>query len=118
MFTISVVFGKVLQPWVFLYKNGDAARERYNALMAPENLVVSIADDYGQEASFNAAEIAGVLFENLDMSATGQIERGLHQARTQIKGNQMAEADPVLKTASLVRPGNGVMFPPGPMPRA
>ena len=74
MFTVSVVFGKVLQPWVFLYRDGAVARGNYDALLQPNQAVVSIADDFGQEAFFDPKDISGVLFENLDMSGAGQIE--------------------------------------------
>ena len=63
---------------------------------------VSVADDFGQRATIDIKSIHGFMLEDMEQSKLAHIERGLHQARTQARAQQMATADPVLKNAAMI----------------
>lgn len=112
MFSVSVWFGTKDTALAFMFKNELPARQVYTKLLAPDGeILTEIADDFGQVASFNAEHIHAVLFEDMDLSSGAGIERGLHNARTQAKGNQLASMDPTLKAAGMLggMQGNGMM---------
>jgi hypothetical protein len=74
----------------------------------------SLEDDFGQRFIIDRASVAGISFEDLDKSMLAHIQRGLHNARTQAKAQQIAMNDPVLKTAAMTRgQGPGVFDPQG-----
>lgn len=52
------------------------------------------------------------MVEDMDKTKMAHIEMALHQARTQIAGNKAAEADPAIRTASMMR-GPAVINPMG-----
>ncbi len=117
MFTISVAFGPANHIWAFMFKTELAARQQYNKLAHPESVmpVVEITDDFTQTASFFIGDIHAVSIEDMDVSMNAGIERGLHQARTQARGNQLASSDPALKAAAML--GGHAMQGNGGMPR-
>lgn len=116
MFSLTVVFGAASTPWVLLYKTKEAADVALTAYRADktttfESSDFTATDDFGSTISVKRASIHGILFEDMDLSKMSSIERGLHNARTQAKAEQMAHADPVLKTAAMQRGGNAMLSP-------
>lgn len=115
MFSLTIIFGPTPTPWVLLYKTKeslDAAVQNYRADKTTtfESGDFIATDDFGATISIKRASIHGVMFEDMDLSKMNAIERGLHHARTQARAEQMAQADPVLRTASMGR-GNAVLSP-------
>jgi hypothetical protein len=106
MHQLTVTFGPAGTTWAFLYKDGDIAHKAAEQLALPQESIY-IADDFGQRANIKYREIWGFMVEDLELSKLGHIERGLHQARTQAKAQQMAQADPVIKAAAMGR-GSGL----------
>lgn len=123
MFSLSITFGpagSAPTTLVMLWKDGDKARAaRDEMTMLDVGPVATIADDFGQELSLVTTSLISIWLENMEMSAVASIERGLHQMRTQIKGTQAAQADPIAKVAMMTGgaggPGNALL---GGMPRA
>jgi hypothetical protein len=113
LFCITLSIPNMPAPWTLLYKNEDAARGGWAALLnAGSNTTVELSDDFGQTALVQRASVAGAMFEDLDKSMLAHIERGLHNARTQVKAQQIATNDPVLKTAAMARGQGPMVFDP------
>jgi|SRR5215469_7165021 len=119
MFCMTIVFGQATA-WSLLFKTEEAliaAQKIYTDVGAfnmqgVPNGDVDITDDYGQRAIVRRSDIHGVMFEDMSQSKLAQIERGLHQMRTQIDANNQAKADPVLMAAMRMnQPGPGVITP-------
>ncbi len=120
MFCITLALTDHPVVWTLLYKtetDAKAAWENYRANPmthhSPET-VVQLTDDFGQTAVVDRARVAGAMFEDLDKSMLAHIERGLHNARTQAKAQQLAMNDPILKTAAMTQgaPGGPAIFSP------
>lgn len=112
MYSVAVVFGPTATMWVFLFKNKDSAETAANLLGYDGDdpaVPVTITDDFGQSAVINPASIHAFMLEDMTESAEGAIARGIHQAKTQARGNQLASADPELRAAvnrqQLLQPG-------------
>jgi uncharacterized protein involved in outer membrane biogenesis len=58
---------------------------------------ISITDDFGQTAVFDADNITGRMLENMDASKQAHIGRHLHQQRMQAEANKACESDPVIR---------------------
>ena len=109
MHSITIVFGPSPVPWVLLFKTEEAARA---ALMIPSsNDYWEVMDDFGQYVSIKRDLIHGTMLEDMEQSKLAHIEQGLHRARTQAKAQQMAAADPTLRTAQMM--GGPAMLQPG-----
>lgn len=114
MHCITIKFNNEPSVWTLLYKGEESAMLAWKILMAPAGLPAAmVADDFGQTAFVNFASIAGAMLEDLDKSMLAHIERGLHNARTQAKAQQIATNDPVLKTAAMTRGGPAMFSPQG-----
>jgi|SRR5215472_13016664 len=115
MFSLTIVFGPSPVPWTLLFKTEEAfnsARSAYQ-LSGPGSMLV-LKDDYSQEAIVRVDDIHGVMFEDLNKSKMAQIDRGLHQMRTQIDANNAAKADPALMAAMRMnQAGPSVITPFG-----
>lgn len=109
MYSLTISFGMNGQmPWVFLYKTEETAKQ---AAQSKTNTAWwHVTDDFGQEGQFRVTDIHGILLENLELSKMAHVERGLHNLRTQIKADQMADADPTVKTARM-RQGAAMLTP-------
>lgn len=104
MFSLSIAFGGgTATIWALLYKTEEKANDHFNFLKSQiiPGEFIQLQDDFGQSFCISRANIVAVMFEDLEQSKLGQIERGLHQARTHAKGQQMASADPTLRTAAM-----------------
>lgn len=121
MFSLNVSFTPANAIYSFLYKTEiDAKLAQDNAIAAwREDREIEISDDFGQWANFDPKIVNAILFENMELTKNAHIERGLWQARAQADANNIAQADPKLRTSAMMRGGNGLNFGhPGAMPRA
>lgn len=117
MHSLTICFGPTGTVWTLLFKDADnmkAAEDRMKTDPAAEDHF-SIGDDYGQFITVKREHIVAVLREDLDQSQLAQVERGLHQARSQAKAQTRAMQDPVIKESlRLQQQGPAVMSPLGP----
>lgn len=111
MFCITIKFKNDPAPWTLLYKTEEVATSAWKAMSADTN-GVSLTDDFGQTAVVKYTDMAGAMFEDLDKSMLAHIERGLHNARTQAKAQQIAANDPILKTARMTQGQSPAIFSP------
>ncbi len=111
MHTLSIHFGPSQLVWMLCFKEAPAAmaaRQKVVDFMSrqhltqqiADNLLLTVTDDYGQHADLVAGTIHGMLLEDADYSQEAMIQRHIHNQRTQIKAQQRASNDPVLKAAS------------------
>ncbi len=118
MFSLTIVFGPGPMVWTLMYKTEESAREIKQTLRSNTNddhaMITYIADDFGQECELVTNEIKGWMLEDLEQSRLAHIERALHQARTQAKGAEIADSDPVLKQARHRSQGGMPMIQPVP----
>jgi len=104
MHQVTIIIGST--PWAFLFQKPELADKTFIDLeMAKkENAeTVAVADEFGQRATIDVKAIHGFMVEDMEQSKLAHIERALHQARTQARGQQMAISDPVLKNAATMR---------------
>lgn len=118
MHSISICFGPAATIWNLLFKTEEKAGEFYGAYMEMKVQGTSGAliggDDFGQTFSFDVAQIHAVLVEDLDQSQLGQVERGLHNARSQAKAQELALSDPIIsQSLRKQQMGPAVMTPFG-----
>jgi len=86
--------------WTLMFKDKQRANVAADDLVGlPENKSFELTDDFGQECCIKASEVHGYMLEDLEQSRLAHIERALHQARTQAKGAELADADPALRQA-------------------
>lgn len=96
--------------WQFLFKERAGAENILNQYRRGEGSAISVEDDFGACAIMDTAAISGILIEDLDGSQEAGIERAMIQTKGQVKFQNKAKNDPLLKFAA----------PPnmnGPMPR-
>lgn len=111
MFSLTIVFGPGPMVWTLMFKTEDKLRlELANWAMNKTPII----DDFGQECLVDADKIAGYMIEDMEQSRLAHIERALHQARTQAKGAEIADSDPVLKQARHRAQGGMPMIQPVP----
>ncbi len=114
MFCITVALKDNPATWTLLFQKEESAMTSWALLQLPGSSgIVSLADDFGQTALVQQTCVAGAMFEDLDKSMLAHVERGLHNARTQAKAQQLALNDPVLKTAAMTRQGPALFDPQG-----
>jgi hypothetical protein len=112
MHMLTIPFGQ--GAWTFLYKTEEKAVRDYNQLGNSAGMAVEIEDDFGQKLRINEPhKLFGALVEDLELSKMGAIEKALHAARTQARGDQLASADPILQNLHRMR-GNTPMITPFP----
>ena len=119
MFCITVVFGNAPTPWALLFKNKDTfdaatAAFKNPAAMTfnPDNFCVS--DDFGQTIDVKRSAVHAVMYEDMEQSKIAQIERGLHQTRTQIAAERAGQADPAISGFMRSRTQGPAVLSPGP----
>ena len=125
MFSLTIVFGPGPMVWTLMFKD----REKAVAAVNDESLK-PLADLLDMHRRFWAnrngrqarRQIHGYMLENLDQSKFAHIEHALHQKRTKIAGDKLAEADPTIREAArrernglpMMQPMNpGLMTPNG-----
>jgi hypothetical protein len=100
MFSLTIVFGPGPMVWTLMFKTEDKARLNVSTLnQSPLGQVTRFVDDFGQECDIITDELKGWMLEDMEQSKLAHIERALHQARTQAKGAEIADSDPVLAQA-------------------
>jgi hypothetical protein len=115
MFSLTIVFGPGPMVWTLLFKTEEAAVAARNSLQEAKESGENdfeLVDDFGQECFVKSSETSGWMLENLEQSRLAHIERALHQARTQAKGAEVADNDPVLKQARHRAQGGMPMIQP------
>lgn len=115
MYLLTIVFGPTPTPWALLFQKSETAELAFNGLQDARKIkqgCVEICDDFGQKIDLPLASIHGFMLEDMEKSKLAHIERGLHQARTQARAQQMASTDPVLKTAAMGQ-GPAILSPMG-----
>lgn len=117
MFSLTIVFGPSSAMWALMFKTEEAARAKLVIPFGQDECpgMIKLVDDFGQECTLRTAEIHGWMLEDLEQSKLTHIERALHQARTKLKGDEIARADPTLRAATQQQP---ILQPamPGMMP--
>lgn len=116
MHVITVAFGTAPAIWQFVYKTEEAATNSWKNIQETfhsPGSYTGIADDFGQTATFNSKEIAGLMMEELELSKQAHIARSLHQQRTQAEFQKAAETDPAIRAAMR---GPAVLQPMGASP--
>jgi hypothetical protein len=100
MFSVTIVFGPGPMVWTLMYKTIEMANAATASLENCTDPMIVLTDDFGQQAAIVVNQIHGVMFEDLEQSKLAHIERALHQARTKIKADELAMADPVMRAAA------------------
>jgi|HubBroStandDraft_3_1064219.scaffolds.fasta_scaffold41976_2 hypothetical protein len=125
MFSLTIVFGPGPMVWTLMFKTEEAAED---AALAVRSILqargkdtnfspisaVSLKDDFGQIAEVTTESLHGFMLENMEQSKLAHIERALHQARTQAKGAEIADSDPVLAQARRRAQGGMPIMQPMP----
>lgn len=115
MFSLTIVFGPGPMVWTLMFKTREAAEVAVEIIeVAKKNGDIHAEDDFGQKCKINPNELHGYMLEDLEQSRLAHIERALHQARTQAKGTELADADPVLRQARMKAQGGLGMIQPVP----
>jgi len=135
MFSLTIVFGTnapVL--WTLLYQTEERAKSAYEECVVAtqpsyqagasgavdfspraalrHTCFVALKDDFSQVACIDAANIHGFMIEDMDRSQLGQIEKGIHDRRGQMKMEQMCASDPSLRQSSR-QPSMPILQPMG-----
>ena len=119
MFSITIAVGPVSDKLNLLFKTEKAAQDAYDLLTVPSRSPTEfsrrkrVQDDFGQKFFIDFSEVHAIIFEDMDLSAEGNIERGLHHARTQATGNSRASSDPTIRTAAMMGGPPMIMQPGG-----
>lgn len=124
MFSITFFVTATAAPIVLLFKGEEslkAALAKYDSLdhvvlgngdLSPMSLV---EDDFGQSLQVQKP-VTAMLVQDLKLAQQADIERGVHQARTQAMANDRAKTDPLLlqhMRASQQGPSVMTPFPMG-----
>lgn len=115
MFSMTISFGNSGTSLLFKTKEAfEAAREKYRASKATtfEGDELHIVDDYGAELLVKRSALHGALFEDMDQTKLGHVERGLHQARLQIAADKAGMAAPDIATHMRARMGGPSVLAP------
>jgi hypothetical protein len=111
MFSLTIVFGPGPMVWTLMFRTEERARDCLAHWTDEDPYLI---DDFGQECTIDPNNAHGWMFENLEQSKLAHIERALHQARTQAKGAEIADSDPVLAQARRRAQGGMPMLQPMP----
>jgi hypothetical protein len=111
MYSISIAFENSPTVWGLMFKDRKTADAAWHKIAAESPATVE--DDFGQRLEIRRENISGLMFEDMELSKLALIERSLHQARTQVKAKQMADADPMLRTAMMSSGGPAIISPMG-----
>jgi len=114
MFSLTIVFGPGPMVWTLMFKTEEAVISvaDYIERNHDEGYNITLKDDFGQIATVNTKQLHGFMREDLEQSRLAHIERALHQARTQAKGQEIADADPTLRQARMKAQGGMPMIQP------
>lgn len=96
MHSLTIVFGPNGTTLQFLFKERADAMKALAASKSPED-IVCIEDDFDQHAEITRMTISGRIVESLASSGDAVIERSIQNHKTQVKGQNKAANDPMLK---------------------
>ncbi len=108
MFQITLTFGPTGTQWALVFQTEEKARAAWLHASLGNSEYLSLEDDFGQTVSLTRASISGSMLESLEKSQIAHIEIMLHRTRLQAKAQQLASADPSLRTMAR---GPAVMTP-------
>jgi hypothetical protein len=124
MFSMTIVFGPVPTPWTLLFKSEETFQTAMTLARTPavasfERDNLTVADDFGQILDVKRSSVHGIMFEDMEQSRMAQIERGLHNTRTQIAAERAGQADPSISSyvrtrqqgPAVISPFNGAFRP-------
>jgi hypothetical protein len=121
MFSLTIVFGPGPMVWTLMFKTEEKLKFVLEELAfrstdghASHKEAFCVTDDFGQNCAIRDAQVHGFMSENLEQSKLAHIERALHQARTQAKGAEIADSDPVLAQARRRAQGGMPIMQPMP----
>jgi hypothetical protein len=121
MFSLTIVFGPGPMVWTLMFKTEEKLKFVLEELAfrstdghAGHKEAFCVTDDFGQNCAIRDAQVHGFMSENLEQSKLAHIERALHQARTQAKGAEIADSDPVLAQARRRAQGGMPIMQPMP----
>lgn len=100
MFNLTVVFGPNGAAVQFAFNERASAEKALAALGNTASDFVTIKDDFGQHAEFRASQIHGKIIDDAALTGDANIERSIQSAKSQIKGQNKASSDPMLKFAA------------------
>lgn len=112
MFSLTISFGPAATMWTLMWRDKEKAEAAWNAvaLAKASETVLNLTDEFGQEAVIEIATVHGVMLEDMEQSKLAHIERAMHQQRMQVKAQEMAQSDPVLRAARFQQ-GPAVLTP-------
>lgn len=99
MFSLSICMGSVV--WAFRYKDTDKADQAFETVRQA-TAIVTVTDEFGQTATFNAEKISGVMLEDMKKSREAHIEQMLHNSSMQQEAQKRANTRP--QSPSIVSP--------------
>ena len=112
MFSIIVAVGPTSDKISLLYKDKERAHAALAIVRAAGSSgIVMVSDEFGQTIWIPPDQIHAVIFEDMELSGQASIERGLHQARVNAKGNSQAQNDSTLRTAAMMGGGPSILHP-------
>ena len=119
MFSLTIVFGPGPMVWTLMFKTKEQLLESQQALHDAKDggSDFDLSDDFGQTCHLKSSETHGWMIEDLEQSKLAHIERALHQARTKVKADEMASADPVMRAAATRQAGGAILQPMPGMPQ-
>ena len=109
MFSLSIALRDNPAMWTLLFKSKETADAAWAKLPATGEVGI-FEDDFSQRVFLNLNSVTGAVLEDLEVSKLAHIERALHTARTNAKAHQLAQSDPVLRTAAMGQ-GPAVLSP-------
>jgi hypothetical protein len=109
MHSLTICFGPAATAWTLLFKNAESAVAASKQISNGDTVI----DDFGQAIGITSPMIHGIAIEDMDLAQEAQIERGLHQARTQAKAQKEAMDDPVIKDSIRRQQMGPAVFQPG-----
>ena len=106
MYSLTIHFGPNAMAWSFLFKEKEKADSAFNTANCAvvDDKPFRIEDDFGQVAVFAAGSATGFMLEDLDLVEEARIQRSLANARTEVKFQQRARVDPVIRNAQAGTP--------------
>lgn len=99
MHSLTICFGPAGTVWTLLFKSQESlkAAEIASSISPTCETHLTMTDDFGQDVFVKREHVIATMIEDLDQSQMAQVERGLHQARSQAKAQTRAMEDPVIK---------------------
>ena len=110
MFCLNIALGNT--SWRLLFKDADTAKVAFTILDSRNDPDIKIEDDFGQTLVAHVDSMHGLMLEDLDKTKMAHVEMALHQERTKVLAQNMAQTDPALKAASA-RQGPAIIAPMG-----